>query len=115
MLFNARRDVGNLYYDRRHYSDAVKHLRDALLEGDLLSNHEEKRSEIHDLVQTIYNAYNPSEISDTGTQIGNDPPRGRSARAVSAKHSFPPELVSLTDGMPNNRHRFSFACPLWPP
>lgn len=57
MLFQARVDVGKLYYDERMYKEAVEFLRQALFQGDFLEQHRDHPSEIRDLVQTIYDAY----------------------------------------------------------
>lgn len=55
-LFNARVEVGHIYYDARKYLTASHYLREALEEGDVLKQPDEHRDEIRDLAQAIYNA-----------------------------------------------------------
>lgn len=56
-LFQARRNIGHQYYTQGRHQDAIKYSRAALFEGDLLTDHDQNKSAIKDLVQVISDAY----------------------------------------------------------
>lgn len=66
-LFQARLDIGHLYYDMQRYRDAIRHHRDALFKGDIMSNHTQHREIIRALFKTICSAY---EMSGASVELG---------------------------------------------